>query len=77
MLFPTLDFFEWDCKSLLAEEEIGAPMESEWATREGNDMFREPVPLNYLLPCQPCASYWVLHRVKEIQHCLWIECMGF
>lgn len=36
-----------------------------------------PIPLNCRLPSQSGVSNWVLHKVKEIQYCVGMECEGF
>lgn len=39
-----------------------------------NNMLGNPIPLNFFFPNQ--ASDWVIHKVKEIQHNVGIECDG-
>lgn len=37
-------------------------------------MVREPILLNCLLSSQFGINDWLLHKVKDIQHCVGIEC---
>lgn len=45
--------------------------------RKRYEMVGEPMPLNSLPLCRPNAFNWVLHKVKEIWHCVGIESVGF
>lgn len=56
---------------------MGVPLQSQWTHRDVIDMVEEPVPQSYFLPGQYSVSDWVLHKAKEIQHCVGIECKGF
>ncbi|XP_040992716.1 uncharacterized protein LOC121239524 [Juglans microcarpa x Juglans regia] len=40
-----------------------------------NNKMGNPTPLNYYFPDQ--ASDWVIHKAKEIQHVVGVECVGY
>lgn len=48
------DFSDWGNIKFSREEEMGSPMDG------------DPILLNFLLPGQSLASYWVMDKVKEI-----------
>lgn len=77
MSVPITDPSKWDGGSTSVEEEMGVPLKSQWTPRDEIDMVGELVPLICLLPGQYSVSNWVLHKVKEIQHCVGLECEGF
>lgn len=52
MLIPMQGFFEWDCKTPFAEEEMGMLLDLQWATNDG-----EPIPINCMLPCHSRVFY--------------------
>lgn len=53
------------------------PIKTQWAPRDAINLRGDPIPLQYLLPDHSSVSDWVLHKVKEIQHCVGFECGGF
>lgn len=78
LLVPMHEFFLSGIAGLsLLSREMRALMDSQWATTDEIDIVGEPIHLNFLLPYQPSAFDWVLHKMKEIQHCMGIECKSF